>query len=144
MTGGHQGYRRSRWAGVAAAAGFAVVALPGCQAAGDGPGCPPLSVASQELAPVGTGDGADQIRVWQSDSTDTESGETDFFTITACDGPVNWSISAPSYVTRLPRSGTLQTGQKVQVRATFSRPGVETKITIDPGAYQFTFTYSFG
>ena len=56
----------------------------------------------------------------------------------------NWSVTAPSYVTIHPRSGTLKTGQHVQVQASYVDPGVTTNLTVNPGAYVLGGSYSVG
>ena len=71
-------------------------------------------------------------------------GNTDTFTITACYGPVKWSVSVPSYVTVYPRSGTLRTGQQVWVQASYTDPGVNTNLTANPGAYVLGSSYNTG
>ena len=109
-----------------------------------GPGCPPLPSASADIYPYSTAAGADKIRVSPPDDSGGVDGETDTFTITACYGPVNWSVSAPSYVTVHPRSGTLRTGQQVQVQASYQDPGVNTNLTVNPGDYVLGSSYTYG
>jgi hypothetical protein len=140
----HRYQRRSRQIATFA---FAVMALAGCQSgsdpgAGSGPGCPPLPSASVYIYPYSSAAGADEIRVSPANTTSSASGETVTFTITACYESVHWSVSAPSYVTSHPKSGVLKTGQLVQVTATFSEAGVNTNITVNPGDYVSTYSYS--
>jgi hypothetical protein len=147
MGGTSRYQRRSRQVAAAAAAVFAVVAPSGCASGGqssaaDGPGCPPLPSSSVDIYPFSTAAGAGEIRVSPPDSTTGVNGATETFTITACYGPVNWSVSAPSYVTVHPRSGTLRTGQQVQVRASYTDQGVNTNLTVNPGDYVLGSSYS--
>ena len=140
--------RRSWRVAAAAAAGFAVMALPGCQAvsqsaAGNGPGCPPLPELSYDLYPFSTAAGADKIRVSPPGSVTDSSGEdTEYFSITACYGPVKWSVSGPSYVRWNATSGTLKTGQQVKVVAKLNHPDTNISVTVNPGDYVLTFSYS--
>jgi hypothetical protein len=109
-----------------------------------GPGCPPLPSASVDLYPYSTAAGADKIRVSPGDSSSSADGGTVTFTITACYGPVKWSVSAPSYVTVHPKSGTLRTGQQVRVQASYSDPGVNMSFTVNPGDYALGMSYTSG
>ena len=146
MSGTNRYRRRSRQV---AAAVFAVAALSGCQSGGQssaagGPGCPPLPAASVDIYPYSSAAGADKIRVSPSDSSSGANGDTETFTITACYGPVRWSVSAPSYVTVHPRSGTLRTGQQVRVQASYNDPGANMNLTINPGDYVLGSSYNYG
>jgi hypothetical protein len=116
----------------------------GQSSAAGGPGCPPLPSASADIYPYSTAAGADKIRVSPPDDSGGVDGETDTFTITACYGPVNWSVSAPSYVTVHPKSGTLRTGQQVRVQASYVDPGVNTNLTVNPGDYVLGSSYNVG
>jgi hypothetical protein len=118
-------------------------AAHGWTAAG-GPGCPPLPSSSVYIYPYSTAAGAGEIRVSPPDSTGGVNGDTEIFTITACYGPVNWSVSAPSYVTVHPKSGRLRTGQQVQMRASYTDQGVNTNLTVNPGDYVLGSSYSEG
>jgi hypothetical protein len=137
--------RRSRQVAAAAAAVFAVAAPSGCQSsAAGGPGCPPLPSSSLDLYPYSNAAGADEIRVSPPASSSGVDGDTETFTITACYGRVKWSVSAPSYVTVHPRSGTLKTGQQVRVQASYNDPGANTNLTINPGDYVLGASYNYG
>jgi hypothetical protein len=143
--------RRSLLAGLAVAVGVFAVLFAydyahagGQSSAAAGPGCPPLPSASVDIYPYSTAAGADKIRVSPPDDSGGVDGETDTFTITACYGPVKWSVSAPSYVTVHPRSGTLRTGQQVRVQASYVDPGVNTNLTVNPGAYVLGSSYNIG
>jgi hypothetical protein len=116
----------------------------GQSSAAGGPGCPPLPSASVDIYPYSTAAGADKIRVSPGDDSASADGETVTFTITACYGPVNWSVSAPSYVTVHPKSGTLRTGQQVRVQASYVDPGVNTNLTVNPGDYVLGSSYNVG
>jgi hypothetical protein len=116
----------------------------GQSSAAGGPGCPPLPSASADIYPYSTAAGAEKIRVSPGDDSASADGETVTFTITACYGPVKWSVSAPSYVTVHPRSGTLRTGQQVQVQASYQDPGVNTNLTVNPGDYVLGSSYTYG
>jgi len=149
MGGTSRHQRRSRRAAAAAAAVSAIVALSGCQSgsqssAAGGPGCPPLPSSSLDIYPYSTAAGAGEIRVSPLGSSIDVDGDTVTFTITACSGPVNWSVSAPSYVTVHPRSGTLRTGQQVRVQASYDDPGANTKFTVNPGDYVLGTSYNYG
>jgi hypothetical protein len=143
--------RRSLLVGLVVAVGvFAVLfaydyAHAGGQSSASGrSGCPPLPSASADIYPYSNAAGADKIRVSPPDDSGGVDGETDTFTITACYGPVNWSVSAPSYVTVHPKSGTLRTGQQVRVQASYVDPGVNTNLTVNPGAYVLGSSYNTG
>jgi len=127
-----------------AAVGFTIMALPGCGSSSEtGLGCPPLSSYELDIYPYSTAAGAYQIRVSPLSGTTYASGrDTENFTITACYGPVKWSVSAPSYVSWHPRSGTLQAGQHVQVRSELTRQHTQTTFVINPGDYVIPFSYS--
>ena len=141
--------RRSRQVAAAVAVVFAVAAPSGCQSGGQssaagGPGCPPLPSSSLAIYPYSTAAGADKIRVSPPGSSSGVDGDTETFTITACYGPVKWSVTAPSYVTVHPRSGTLKTGQQVRVQVSYNNPGANTNLTINPGDYVLGASYNDG
>ena len=143
--------RRSLLAGLVVVVGvFAVLfaydyaRAGGKSSAEGGPGCPPLPSASVDIYPYSTAAGADKIRVSPPDESGGVDSATVTFTITACYGPVNWSVSAPSYVTVHPKSGALRTGQQVRVQASYVDPGVNTNLTVNPGDYVLGSSYNNG
>jgi hypothetical protein len=70
-------------------------------------------------------------------------------TLTAEDGPVNWSVSEPASLlgelTVAPASGTLQSGQSTQVTITVSGlASLDTQLTVSPGGQTVTVVLGLG
>jgi hypothetical protein len=70
-------------------------------------------------------------------------------TLTAVDGPVNWSVSEPSSLlgelTVSPASGTLADNQSVQVTVSVSGlASLDTQLTVSPGGQQITVVVGLG
>jgi hypothetical protein len=69
-------------------------------------------------------------------------------TLTANDGPVNWSISEPrsliGQLTVSPSSGTIADGGSVQVTIATSLLSLDSQLTVEPGGQQITILAGLG